>query len=218
MDRRKLLQGLGAGVAMSLAQPSAWAVTNPGRWLRLESPNFIMYSSTSEESTREELAALEGFHALITRIMPRKALSPAKLPIYVTRTNPDFEATAPYFRNSLVMGYYSANVEGTVAVSKSLRYQPRQRDMPRNVRADDARVILFHEYTHHYVLANNRTGYPAWYVEGIAEFLSTAEFTNTGVEVGKFTQGRSSTGPTRCQARMRPHSTRRRGSQPTCCS
>jgi hypothetical protein len=191
MDRRKLLQGLGAGVAMSFAPPAAWAVTSPGRWLRLESPNFIMYSSASEESTREELAALEGFHALITRIMPRKSLSPAKLPIYVTRTNPDFEVTAPYYRNSLVMGYYSANVEGTVAVSKSLRYQPRQRDMPRNVRADDARVILFHEYTHHYVLANNRTGYPAWYVEGIAEFLSTAEFTSTGVEVGKFTQGRA---------------------------
>ena len=183
--------GLGAGVAMSLAQPEAWAGPNAGRWLRLESANFVMYSSASEESSREELAALEGFHALITRIMPRKSPSPAKLPIYVTRTNPDFDLTAPCYRNSMVMGYYSAGVEGTVAVSKSLRYQPRQRDMPRNVRADDARVILFHEYTHPYVLANNRTGYPAWYIEGIAEFLSTVEFTTTGVEVGKFTQGRA---------------------------
>jgi hypothetical protein len=191
MDRRTLFTGLGAGFAMSLAQPAAWATPNVGRWLRLESANFVMYSSASEESSREELAALEGFHALITRIMPRKSLSPAKLPIYVTRTNPDFDLTAPYFRNSMVMGYYSASVEGTVAVSKSLRYQPRQRDMPRNVRADDARVILFHEYTHHYVLANNRTGYPAWYIEGIAEFLSTVEFTTTGVDVGKFTQGRA---------------------------
>jgi hypothetical protein len=190
MNRRSLLQAFGAGTAMSLAPPAAFAQGN-GRWLKLESPNFIMYSSASEESTREELAALEGFYSLITRIMPRKALSPAKLPIYVTRTERDFEATAPHYRNSMVMGYYTANTEGTVAVSKSLRYQPRQRDMPRNVRADDARVILFHEYTHHYVLANNRTGYPAWYIEGIAEFLSTAEFTNTGVEVGKFTQGRA---------------------------
>lgn len=191
MDRRTLFQGLVAGLAMSLAQPAAWAAPNSGRWLRLESANFVMYSSASEESSREELAALEGFHALITRIMPRKSPSTAKLPIYVTRTNPDFDLTAPYYRNSMVMGYYSAGIEGTVAVSKSLRYQPRQRDMPRNVRADDARVILFHEYTHHYVLANNRTGYPAWYIEGIAEFLSTAEFTNTGVEVGRFTQGRA---------------------------
>ena len=191
MDRRTLFQGLGAGLAMSLAQPAAWAAPNAGRWLRLESANFVMYSSASEESSREELATLEGFHALITRIMPRKSLSPAKLPIYVTRTNPDFDLTAPYYRNSMVMGYYSAGIEGTVAVSKSLRYQSRQRDMPRNVRADDARVILFHEYTHHYVLSNNRTGYPAWYIEGIAEFLSTAEFTTTGVEVGKFTQGRA---------------------------
>jgi hypothetical protein len=44
--------GLGAGVAMSLAQPEAWAGPNAGRWLRLESANFVMYSSASEESSR----------------------------------------------------------------------------------------------------------------------------------------------------------------------
>ena len=149
MDRRTLFKGPGAGIAMSLAQPAVWAAPDAGRWLRLESANFLMYSSGCEESSREEFAALEGFHALITCIMPRKSQSPAKLPIYVTRTNPNFDLTAPNFRNSMIMGHYSAGVEGTVAVSKSLRYRPRQRDRPRNVRADDARVILIHEYTHH---------------------------------------------------------------------
>lgn len=190
MNRRSLLQAFGAGAAMSLAPPAAFA-QGSGRWLKLESPNFIMYSSASEESTREELAALEGYHAILKRFMPRKRPNPIKLPIYVTRTDRDFEATAPYFKNSGVAGYYTANVERTVAVSKSLRYQPRQRDMPRHVRADDARVYLFHEYTHHYVLGNDRKTYPPWYIEGIAEFFSTAEYTQTGVDLGKATFGRA---------------------------
>ncbi len=191
MNRRRLLQGLGAGTIVSLTPPVAWANSKPGRWLRLESPNFVMFSTASEDSSREELAALEGFQTLLTRIMPRKAPNPVKLPIYIARTDRDFELTAPHYRDSMVMGYYTASVEGTVAVSKSLRSAPRQRDMPRNVRADDARVIMFHEYTHHYVLANNRASYPPWYVEGIAEFLSTAEFNNKGVDIGKCTAGRA---------------------------
>jgi hypothetical protein len=43
MDRRTLFKGLGAGIAMSLAQPAAWAAPNAGRWLRLESANFLTY-------------------------------------------------------------------------------------------------------------------------------------------------------------------------------
>ena len=103
MDRRTLFQGLGAGLAMSLAQPAAWAAPTTGRWLRLESANFVMYSSASEESSREELAALEGFHALITRIMPLRAVAGGASSGFSARragvTAPD-SAAAPQLRQS----------------------------------------------------------------------------------------------------------------------
>jgi tetratricopeptide (TPR) repeat protein len=51
--------------------------------------------------------------------------------------------------------------------------------------------VLLHEYAHHYIIANIRVAYPAWYNEGVAEFLSTADFVEEGVWIGKFTNVRA---------------------------
>lgn len=41
-------------------------------------------------------------------------------------------------------------------------------------------VVLFHEYTHHFMLRNFNAAYPSWYVEGFAELNSTIELRDDG--------------------------------------
>jgi len=180
---------MGGATALSLAPP-AFANVKPGRWVRYESPNFICFSAADETKTRNEVLALEKFHALLTKIMPRNSRSPLKLTIYMVNTDRDFERTQPQMGSS-VSGFYDASVEQVRAVSSSDRSQERQRDMKNNIRAMDARVVLFHEYAHHFVAANNRTRYPRWYNEGFAEFISSVSLDEKEMRVGMFTRNRA---------------------------
>jgi hypothetical protein len=48
-----------------------------------------------------------------------------------------------------------------------------------------AQALLLHEYAHHFLLGASRTAYPAWYVEGFAEYFSTARFRDDRIEYGE---------------------------------
>lgn len=189
MRRRTLLKGIG-GTAVLLAAPRAWAQSDQGRWLRFESANFIYFSTADEAKARTEVAALEGFHALLDRLMPRSQRSALKLTVYDTTTQRELETASPG-ADETVLGFYQPRIEHIRAVTSSRKDMERQRDVPRHARAMDARTVLFHEYAHHHMRANNRLAYPAWYTEGFAEFLSTVEFTDKGADIGKVTVNRA---------------------------
>ena len=189
MHRRRVLQGIAAAGGLSLASAGmARADTSPGRWLRLESPNFVVYSSSDEAYSRSELVALESFHNLLTRLMPLRSKSALKLNVYMAGNDRDFDAALPGAGQSLIQGFYTGSIEEVIAVTSK---RGRSLGVRNTQRAMDARTVLFHEYSHHYMMANQRVAYPSWYVEGFAEFLSTAEFTDKGVYIGKFTPERA---------------------------
>lgn len=189
MDRRRLLQAIGGTVALSTAPP-VWAQGAQGRWRRFDSPNFIYFSSADEAKAQAEVAALEGFHALLARLMPRSQRSPLRLTVYNTTSKRELETAEPGVGDG-TLGFYQSSIEHIRAVSSTDRNMERQRDVPRHARAMDARTVLFHEYAHHHMRANNRLAYPAWYTEGFAEFLSTVEFTDKGADIGKVTVNRA---------------------------
>ncbi len=191
MDRRTLLQGLG-GAAMLAQSPGAWAQGSQaaqGRWMVLESPNFRYFATGDEARAREEVAAVEGFDALLKKLMPSGHYGAVKLTIHATPSQQEFELGWPGSGDT-VMGFYQANIEQVRAVLSGRRPDERQRDMPRNLRAMDARTVLFHEYAHHYMRASDRLSYPAWYTEGFAEYTSTVDFTSQGAVIGKATRHR----------------------------
>lgn len=194
MHRRKVLRGLGAALGASATglwtPPLAWSETRAGRWMRLESPNFVMYSTEYEEKSRNEIAALERFHALSLRLMPHDVHPAPKLTVYLVGNARDFAASNPGL-SSGVAGYYEAGLEQIRTVTSARAASEKQRDMPRNVRALDSRVVLFHEYVHHVSRTNMRIAYPPWYQEGFAEFLSTVEFGDGQCDIGKFTNDRA---------------------------
>lgn len=190
MHRRLVLQGIGAAGGFALVPPGAAWAQKLGRWIRFESPNFVCFAAGDEERARNEVVALERFHAFLARIMPRSERSPLKLKLYIAGGQQDFERSNPGIGDS-VAGFYDSSAEQLRAVTAPDRARERQRDMKRNIRAMDARVVLFHEYAHHFLRANNRTVYPRWYNEGFAEFVSTAIFDDTASRIGMFTSNRA---------------------------
>lgn len=54
-------------------------------------------------------------------------------------------------------------------------------------------LTLLHEYVLHFMFQDTRAAYPAWYVEGFAEYLSTATFAEGAMSVGTPDKGRACT-------------------------
>lgn len=196
MYRRDMLKGLSGlivgGCAPGLIAPTAEAQAQPGRWIKLESDNFIAYATLHEEKAREEVAALEAFHGLLALLSPpRKAHSGPKLNIYFAGADSDMDQAWPGV-DDMIGGFYSARIEELRAVVGVSRGAANRDASPKGpAKFADARMILYHEYVHHFQSSAGGPVYPKWYVEGFAEYLMTAEFQAEGCIIGKYSGDRS---------------------------
>jgi tetratricopeptide (TPR) repeat protein len=147
-------------------------------WLEASTENFVIYSDGSEASLREFTTKVEQFDQvlrIITGIKP--AHFGPRLKIYVARNERDVQQLmSRESRNAA--GFYRSSLRGPVAVIN--------RSKPNGQFDLTGEDILFHEYAHHFMLQHAAVVYPAWYVEGFAEYVGSAEFDRKGrIIVGK---------------------------------
>ncbi len=148
------------------------------RWLKAESPLFVIYSDGSEDELKDYTQKLEEYDGLLRRMTGTKAApSPNKLTIYLVKNNKQLREVTPGVSRD-VQGLYLARTSGTIAIA---------------VRKDvggknwlPAQSIIFHEYTHHFVYQYFPANYPNWTSEGMAEYFSGVSFQPEKIEVGKF--------------------------------
>ncbi len=144
-------------------------------WRRAESQNFILYSESSEADIREKAAQLERFDQLLR--MFTAVESERSGPKFRVFELEDYGSVSSRFHGT-ALGIYVPNLRGPFALV------PR-RDFWHGRMGTTAQQILFHEYTHHYMLQHFSGSYPSWYIEGFAEFFSTVAFLESGeVEIG----------------------------------
>ncbi|HST36855.1 MAG TPA: hypothetical protein VLK25_09550 [Allosphingosinicella sp.] len=145
-------------------------------WRRAESSNFVLYGNLSEAQLRQRILLLEDFDRLLRSITTAEE-PPAenKLHIYVVYGRDDLNVirTLP----PGVAGLYTATPEGIAAFVDDSQ--------------ESGNFILFHEYAHHFMLQNVQNAYPAWYIEGFAEYFSTVRFTPRKIDIGNFDDGRA---------------------------
>ena len=141
-------------------------------WLRAETKHFIVYDNAGERAVRALAGDLERFDGLI-RLFHSTPEAPGsesnKLTVWVVS---DVDAVRRLCLGcpSGVAGFYNGRASGSVA------FTPRRaEDKAQNPNALDAQTILFHEYGHHFLLGGYLFAYPAWFSEGYAEFVSTAQ-------------------------------------------
>lgn len=151
--------------ALSVATPAA-AET----WHRADTHHFTIFSdgrASDLESFAHDVEKFDALMRLVFGIPPKER--PTKLTIYMVEAASDVEKLSG---RPNIAGFYRASSEGSFAVSN--RQQTREKDRL------SGRRTLFHEYAHHFMFNNFSIPAPAWFVEGFAEFVATAEFTGRG--------------------------------------
>lgn len=156
---------------LALAALIALASPALANWQRAESKHFVIYSDGSEKDLRRYAERLEAVHWLMKAATGvDDSGKVVKVRVYLV---PDVGAVkrligAP---DSNIAGFYRPGSSGAIAV------------VPRNTGTDGVftgQLVLFHEYAHHFMLQYAPAAYPAWYVEGFAEVVSTASFERKG--------------------------------------
>lgn len=190
----KRLLGTLAGVLLPFAVCSAQALQaespaaagKPGHWLEGTSEHFVVYSRLGEGGMREYIGMLEDFdHQL--RLLLNSSDKPAgrKLPVYLLSDLYQLRRVMPGTDEHFA-GYYIAASDDIFAVAiRQSALQSDDRNDPN--KGDD---VVLHEYTHHFMMQYFPDSYPAWMIEGLAEYYMTADLRPTKVTVGGFSIGR----------------------------
>lgn len=157
-------------VAISAASPAR------AEWRRAESAHFVVYGEGGERALRSYVEELEILDGLLRREYGVRSAETGsgKLPIYLVDGIGELRRVSPGAPSS-VGGFYSASSEDIYAVA---------------MRGAQGRHSLQHEYLHHFMLQHRPYPYPAWLIEGVAEYWATTDIDDDAVVVGKFSPGR----------------------------
>lgn len=135
-------------------------------WYRATSNHFVVYADESEADIRDYTTKLEQFDQAIRawHMAPqdRRGAS-ARVTVFLLDNTGEIGRLNG---NSSVAGFYIPRAGQSVAFT------------PKSGSGDlGSRAILFHEYTHHWMLTNwTDAALPPWFVEGFAELHATAQF------------------------------------------
>jgi tetratricopeptide (TPR) repeat protein len=158
-----------------------WATATPARaeWRRAVSEHFIIYSEANPRELGEFAQTLEWFDGVLRRLSPvPPQATTRRLTIFLPREQ---STVADVLGATYVAGFYHPSAEGSIAVA------PRR--MGGRLGADQ---VLFHEYTHHFMLQNYAAAFPAWFVEGYAELFSNIRFLDDGsIRIGDWADHRA---------------------------
>lgn len=177
MRIHSILRSIAAFMAVFIALTFG-AAPAKADWLRAESERFIIYSDGDERTLRQYVQKLETFDRVLRLFMglSMDEAPPRKLPIYLIGHQRELTRVLPQA------------VENQWGV-----YVPAEQDIfavARRSRGDDS--TLLHEYAHHFMFQNFNFPYPAWFVEGFAEYYAATNITSGRVEVGLYNENRVS--------------------------
>ena len=163
-----MLRRLCAALLLAGSAPASAA------WHEASTTHFVIYADQKPSELREFATKLERFDkALRVRFgLDDPPLGPNnRLTVYVVRDTLAVQRLMGG-KSREVAGFYLPRASGSVA------FVPQRADAGYFALTEDA--IFFHEYTHHFMLGNFAGAFPAWFVEGFAEFHSTARFDSDG--------------------------------------
>ncbi len=152
------------------------AVPARAEWLRAETDHFIIYGDSSERAITSYARKLETFDALLRAYYPFPIDHEVpRLDIIMANGRRDMQRAEPGLSPS-ILGFYSPNstrIHAIADVSSEL--------------SDD---VIFHEYAHHFMFQMPSGAYPAWFIEGFAEYWGTVRIREDSIQIGRHNPGR----------------------------
>ncbi len=151
-------------------------------WWQAETAHFRVFGDAPPERVVRRAALLEDFHGLMVEVtgrdLPKDA---APLDVFLVDNLADASPWRPLAPN--VAGFYRAD-SGRISAVALNRGDAKDGGL-------SGQEILLHEYAHHFMLGSSLIAYPAWYVEGFAEYFATARFAADRIEYGQISDGRA---------------------------
>lgn len=177
-----MIRILAAAAAMAAA---LIATVAEARWLRAKTDSFIIYSEGNEKSLREFASTLQRFDIALRLLLEVKEQGESnRLPIYLLASTGEVAKLYTGSRSSSFVGFYRTERDGSFAVS-------HRENGGRSRGTSASQETLFHEYAHHFMKRYRTGAYPAWIIEGFAEYYSTIDFDRDGrALIGKPAYGR----------------------------
>lgn len=144
------------------------------KWREASSKHFVVYANQDEKAVRSFTESLERYHNALGYLykVPAVAVSPAnRVTVYVV-TPEDVTRLLPV-RNRNVAGFYIPRAGASAAVTPKVVGKA-------GADVSFTELVLLHEYAHHFMFQTFGDGFPAWFVEGFAEFYATARLNSDG--------------------------------------
>jgi tetratricopeptide (TPR) repeat protein len=154
--------------AMTLA---GWGSAAKAEWRRFETAHFVIYSESDDRRVTELATGLESIDGLMRMATGLEDEVPVKVRIYELGDEGAVQAALGQ-TNSGIGGFYSSNALGPFAVTTRKAYTATG--------SFTGRIILHHEYAHHFMLQYFPATYPGWYVEGFAELIGATKILDDG--------------------------------------
>ncbi len=177
-----------AGVALMAVAGTQSALADS--WVKSQSDHFIVYSNAPSTVSETFLRKLEVYYFTLHELsrLNQGTASEDSPPfeIYLLRDRRDMAQVWPDISEN-VGGFYTYCAEGSAAYSS---YEYNNYGARSGIKTGYDFSVLFHEYAHHFMFQNTWTQLPPWYVEGFAEYFSTADISGTNVTVGKISPER----------------------------
>jgi hypothetical protein len=150
-------------------------------WWEAKTDHFVVVSESNEKDTKAFASELERFdNALrVLQNMPVGVPVPSAAKVTVYRFGKTYDI-GELAGSEGVAGFYIPRAARPVAFTPAREDRRGPMDRVDTRTALNPQVVLFHEYTHHFMLRNFNGAYPSWYVEGFAELNSTIKLHDDG--------------------------------------
>jgi hypothetical protein len=157
-------------------------------WVKAETDHFIVYANTLPKTAGVFATQLEHYSTLLNRfynIDPATEAVTQKLEVYLTNPSGHFKEIRPSMAED-VDGFIVPGCDQTVAAFAKKYRTEVATGMSHIAKTTENRsqAILFHEYAHQFMFLNGAQKYPAWFVEGFAEYYGTVQIDDEQVMVG----------------------------------
>jgi len=164
------------------------ALSAQAGWIAAQSDHFAVFSDAGEAQVRDYVGQLEAFREAALLMLGADTAgvrAQSRFDIVLLRRPQDISLVRPEFSEKNTGGVYFQCAEGALAYA-TLR--PKWRDG-----SDPGLEVLLHEYAHRLMFQYARISYPAWYVEGFAEYMAGAQVGDGRASIGEPPAGRVQT-------------------------
>lgn len=135
-------------------------------WIKLSTPNFIVYASCPEDEARETLEIFEEARDFFLRAKPVQGSFTGTVTLVIFGSAKEYQ---PYGRGPSKPAYYSGSELGDYVVMSDLK--------------DFRRIAAIHEYVH-LLVRHSGLNLPLWLNEGMADVYSTLRMQDGKILVG----------------------------------